>query len=190
MQYLLSSLIISFLTAITTAQQLIPSNLPSCAAQCTVLQQAQTGCTPAGGAPVTGQAQYQSCFCQSALLTQLYSDNTVQVCTTCSQSDMSTIQNWYKDYCGRGGAPVQGNGNQNQDQNNQNGQQTSTSTTSTQRPTQSPTRTANGNNQGVTQSENADDGRPWYAHPLPPYPIPYPSTNEHTPGCPPTGNGS
>jgi len=99
---------------------LISSTLPSCAQQCTVLQQAATGCTPAGGAPVANQATYQSCFCQSALLPSLLSTEAVQLCSTCPPSDMASIQSWvgtiydniecrsltewlqYKGLCGKG----------------------------------------------------------------------------------------
>lgn len=94
--------ILALITNVAT-QQLIPSNLPPCAQQCTALQQGQTGCVPAGGAPVTNSGIYQSCFCQSALLSQLYTPNPVQLCTSCSGSDMSTIQQWYKGFCGKGG---------------------------------------------------------------------------------------
>ncbi|KKA21758.1 Integral membrane protein [Rasamsonia emersonii CBS 393.64] len=47
------------------------STFPACALSCTTLQQAQSGCVPPA-APVSNQATYVSCFCQSALLTSLH----------------------------------------------------------------------------------------------------------------------
>ena len=149
MRYLLPAL----LAPLITAQQLIPQNLPSCVQQCPALQQGQTGCTPAGGAPVTSQGTYQSCFCQSALLTQLYSPNPIQFCSTCSTTDMSTIQNWYKSFCERGGAPVANNGQQPAPP--------ATLSTSTIRPTNSPTSGARTTDpKGSTESD--EDEGPWY----------------------------
>ena len=156
MNRLFLPLLIAIITPLISAQQLIPNNLPSCAGQCTVLQQGQSGCTPAGGAPVTNQDTYKSCFCQSALLTQLFSDTAVQLCSTCQPSDMSTIQNWYKSYCGKGGAPVQGNGNGQ----NGNAQQPTTTSTSTAPPTTTPTAQSS-NQQGLPQSANNANNGPW-----------------------------
>ena len=104
--FLIPSLL-SLLTPIISAQtvNLLASNLPSCATQCTVLTNAQGSCTPPL-APVTSNEIYESCFCQSALLTPLYSSAAVQaVCPSCSASDMMTIQKWYQGVCpdsGRG----------------------------------------------------------------------------------------
>ena len=90
------------------AQTLLANNLPSCAQQCTTLLNAQSSCVPSGGAPVSNQATYQSCFCTSQLLTQLLSAQLVQLCPQCQAGDMVTIQNWYKGLCGQG-APVANN---------------------------------------------------------------------------------
>ena len=84
------------------AQTLLASSLPQCAQNCAQLVNAQSSCTPAGGAPVTNDATYKSCFCQSALLTQLYQPQPVQFCTQCSPQDMLTAQNWYKSFCASG----------------------------------------------------------------------------------------
>ena len=160
MKHLLFALLSALLNLLISAQQLLPPNLPTCAQKCEVLQQGQTGCTPAGGAPVSNQVTYQSCFCQSALLTQLYSNNAVQLCSSCPANDMATIQNWYKNYCGKGGAPLPGNGNGN-GQNGNNGQQqqpqspTSTSTALNTNPTTGT------NRQGVTKSANEPAQGPW-----------------------------
>lgn len=85
------------------AVTLLASNLPACATQCTVLTESESSCTPPL-APVTSNQIYESCFCQSALLTSLYSSAAVQgVCPLCSAADMSTIQNWYQDVCPNAG---------------------------------------------------------------------------------------
>ena len=105
--------VISLFAPIISAQAvtLLASNLPSCAQQCTVLTNAQSSCTPPL-APVTSDQIYESCFCQSALLTSLYSNAAVQgVCPSCSATDMLTIQKWYQGVCpntGKG-APNFGN---------------------------------------------------------------------------------
>ena len=94
--------LIVFIAAQTV--NLLPSNLPACAQQCTILTQAQGSCTPPL-APVTTDTIYESCFCQSALLTSLYSNTNAQLCTSCSSTDMATIQQWYQGVCpdnGRG----------------------------------------------------------------------------------------
>ncbi|KAL9123822.1 MAG: hypothetical protein Q9217_006788 [Psora testacea] len=67
---------------------------------------------------------------------------------------MTTIQNWYKNFCGRGGAPVPDNG-----------QQPTTSTTSSTSATGATNKPTGGstisNQQGVTESEN--DGT-WFSN--------------------------
>lgn len=110
-------------TALTAAQNNLPSNLPACAQQCTIITNAQQSCA-------SNQAAYQSCFCQSALLSQLYSPQPVQLCTQCSATDMSAIQSWYKGTCQQGGAPAANN------------QPTTTPITTTSPPTTNPTTTA------------------------------------------------
>lgn len=159
----LLTLLLTTLPPLTLSQQLIPTNLPSCAQSCTVLQQGQTGCVPAGGAPQASQGIYQSCFCQSALLTQLYSNTAVQLCSNCDAGDMATIQNWYQTYCGKGGSQVAapgGNGQQTQQQQQQ-------TTTPTVQATTDPTTSAGANTQagqnvGGVSVANADASKgPW-----------------------------
>ena len=97
--------IISLLTPFISAQtvNLLASNLPSCASQCTMLTNAASSCTPPL-APVTSDQIYESCFCQSALLTSLYSSAAVQgVCPSCSSADMLSIQKWYQGVCPNAG---------------------------------------------------------------------------------------
>ena len=105
MRSLIIATLFYFLAPIISAQAvtLLASNLPACATQCTVLTQAESSCTPPL-APVTSNQIYESCFCQSALLTSLYSSAAVQgVCPSCSAADMSTIQNWYQGVCPNAG---------------------------------------------------------------------------------------
>ncbi|MCJ1304362.1 hypothetical protein MMC08_007174 [Hypocenomyce scalaris] len=109
-------LLLAVLATMSAAQQatILPATLPACAAQCTPLDQAQTGCVPPA-APVTNQATYQSCFCQSAYLSSLYASGASTLCgAACSAADMSSIQSWYQGFCpqqaaaanGGAGAPV------------------------------------------------------------------------------------
>ncbi|KAK4691999.1 hypothetical protein P7C71_g5121, partial [Lecanoromycetidae sp. Uapishka_2] len=90
------------LLAPTLAQNLIPSSFPSCAQQCSLLQQAATSC-------MSNPTAAQSCFCQSALLSQLYGASPVSICSQCSAADMLTIQNGYKSTCKAEGAPAAAN---------------------------------------------------------------------------------
>jgi hypothetical protein len=74
------------------------SKLPACAKQCTVLAQAEGGCVPPA-APVTSQGIYQSCVCQSALLTQLHTSGAVCQTTGCSADDAAKITTYYNALC-------------------------------------------------------------------------------------------
>ena len=113
MRSFLIASVFSLLTPVISAQAvtLLASNLPACATQCTVLTNAQGSCTPPL-APVTSNDIYESCFCQSALLTPFYSSAAVQgVCPSCSPADMLTVQKWYQGVCPNAGkgAPNFGN---------------------------------------------------------------------------------
>lgn len=88
---------------LTAAQTIIPPTIPVCAQTCTILLDAQRGCVPPA-APSTNQEIYQSCFCLSALLTQLPSSPSV-VCPACSSGDQGLLQSWFSDLC-KPGAPV------------------------------------------------------------------------------------
>ena len=92
--------------ALVQAQQptLLPTSLPACAQTCPVLIQAQSGCIPPA-APITNQATYQSCFCQSGYLTSLKTSSTNICAPQCSDPDFTTIDSWYKGLCGVNNAP-------------------------------------------------------------------------------------
>ena len=102
-----SAFILSFLLvfrSLTTAQQLsiLPTNIPSCAQSCTILQLAQAACLPPAS-PNGNAATYQSCFCQSSYLTVLrlpISDGRGNVCRRqCSDDDYGKIVAGYLQFC-------------------------------------------------------------------------------------------
>ncbi|KAF2740320.1 hypothetical protein EJ04DRAFT_548380 [Polyplosphaeria fusca] len=85
--------------ALATAQSVIDySKLPQCARGCTVLQQAESNCLPPA-APVSQQAIYQSCVCQSTLLTQLHASGSQCQQTGCSSDDAQKISQYYIALC-------------------------------------------------------------------------------------------
>ena len=100
-----SAILVLINTALSTAQSAtsqIPNTLPACAQACTALTQASQSCA-------SNQATYQSCFCQSALLTSLKTSSTNNVCAPqCGDTDFATIASWYNGQCGTSaaGAPT------------------------------------------------------------------------------------
>ncbi|KAL9079616.1 MAG: hypothetical protein Q9157_001501 [Trypethelium eluteriae] len=96
MNLLSRALVILAILPVVSTQQLLQygtNQLPSCAQGCTLLNQAQSACVPPA-APVTNQAQYQSCFCQSAYLRTLYQSPNGVCDANCGQSDLVKIQQW------------------------------------------------------------------------------------------------
>jgi hypothetical protein len=99
-------LVAAAFTTVAIAQTIIPSaasaSFPACALSCTLLIEAQNDCVPPS-APVTNQATYNSCFCQSSLLAQLRlsPDGTCDVyCPV--ESDRRLLQSWYIGLCASG----------------------------------------------------------------------------------------
>lgn len=88
------------LTQATTLLNFATGALPSCANTCTALYNAQDACVPPA-APVTNQAIYQSCFCQSAYLAPLYTSPAGVCDQACGGADLTKIQSWYKGLCGQ-----------------------------------------------------------------------------------------
>jgi len=85
--------------AAVSAQSVLDfSKLPACARQCPVLAQAEGGCVPPA-APVTNQGIYQSCVCQSALLTGLHQSGALCQATGCSAEDATKITTYYNALC-------------------------------------------------------------------------------------------
>ncbi|KAF2237678.1 hypothetical protein EV356DRAFT_530001 [Viridothelium virens] len=106
MNLLSRALVILAILPVVSTQQLLQygtNQLPSCAQGCTLLNQAQSACVPPA-APVTNQAQYQSCFCQSAYLRTLYQSPNGVCDANCGQSDLVKIQQWYTGLCNSGAA--------------------------------------------------------------------------------------
>ncbi|KAL1637688.1 hypothetical protein SLS58_009219 [Diplodia intermedia] len=107
---LLRVLVVSFialLPSLAHAQTLIDfSQLPACASTCTNFVNAQTGCVPPAAA-VTTQQTYVSCFCQSALLTNLRAGSGADCASVCpNAADQTSIQQWYAAFCASGGQAV------------------------------------------------------------------------------------
>lgn len=161
MKSFLVASVFSLLAPIISAQSvtLLASNLPACASQCTVLINAEGSCTPPL-APATSDGIYESCFCQSALLTSLYSSAAVQgVCPSCSAADMLTIQKWYQGVCPNAGKGAPNFGTLA-------GGTITSSTAATPGPTTSTAKTApipsptNSNQQDSNSSTNPTPG-PW-----------------------------
>ncbi|THW32208.1 hypothetical protein D6D19_09739 [Aureobasidium pullulans] len=97
--------IVASLAASAMAQQLLvysDSALPSCAQQCTILQNAQTGCIPPA-APVTDAVIYESCFCQSGYLTPLKAAGSTLCSDVCEAADVAKIATWYQSNCADNG---------------------------------------------------------------------------------------
>jgi hypothetical protein len=75
------------------------TKIPACARQqCAILDQAEKNCVPPA-APVTQQAIYQSCLCQSALLTPLHSSGSLCQTAGCSGDDAAKISQYYNALC-------------------------------------------------------------------------------------------
>lgn len=91
--------LIALAAASAVAQSVLDfTKLPECARQCVVLAQAEGGCVPPA-APVTTQQIYQSCVCQSALLTGLKSSGATCQATGCSADDAAKITTYYNALC-------------------------------------------------------------------------------------------
>ncbi|KAG5288317.1 integral membrane protein [Histoplasma ohiense] len=86
-------------------QSLIPTTgsaaFPGCAVACPLLHEAQANCVPPA-APVTNQATYSLCFCQSTLLRALRSSPNRVCDAVCPPTDLITLQKWYAQFCATG----------------------------------------------------------------------------------------
>lgn len=137
--------------ASAVAQSVIDySKLPECAHQCAVLQQAEASCLPPA-APVSNQGIYQSCVCQSALLTTLHTSGQLCSSTTpvCSADDATKISQYYIALC---------NGPVVQPQT----PSTLTTTTSTATAATGTAAAAGAGGKGVTNTSSDDKG--WQVH--------------------------
>lgn len=94
--------------ALTVAQQslLLPDSLPACVQQCPNLLNAAILCVPPS-APTAPQSTYNSCFCQSALLTTLSISPSVSLCPgICNDADYALVVEWYTTFCPTNGPPA------------------------------------------------------------------------------------
>lgn len=151
--------IVTSLVAAASAQQLLvygDSALPSCAQQCTSLQNAQTGCIPPA-APVTDATIYESCFCQSGYLTTLKAAGSTICSDVCDASDVAKIATWYQSNCADNGvaaAAKVGAGTTTDS--------TSTTAASTVASSHSTsTSTSSSSSEGTSSSQNADPHHDW-----------------------------
>ncbi|KAF2804146.1 uncharacterized protein BDZ99DRAFT_153596 [Mytilinidion resinicola] len=139
------------LSSRASAQSVIDyTKLPACAKQCSILSQAEANCVPPA-APVTNQDTYQSCFCQSGLLTTLKTSPSLcqssATNTICTPQDATTIEQYYVALCN--GPTVQP-------------AETTTTTTSTATSTAAGTATgtASAGNKGVSENSSNND---WFS---------------------------
>lgn len=109
-RFLLSILASVALYDAVTAQSIVPtaatSAFPSCAVSCTVLLQAQTQCIPPAVA-TSNDLTYENCFCQSTLLSALYSTPDAICAAECTaESDRTELQSWFENFCQQVGQGV------------------------------------------------------------------------------------
>lgn len=154
--------IVASLAAVASAQQLLvysDTALPSCAQQCTVLQNAQTGCIPPA-APVTDALIYESCFCQSGYLTTLKSAGSTICSDVCEASDVAKIASWYQSNCADNGAAAAArvSAGTATDSTTATGVSTVASTLST---STSGSSSSSSSSQGSSSSQNADSHHDW-----------------------------
>ena len=99
------------ITPLVLAQTaILPSSasngFPQCALGCGTLQSAASSCE---ADPSGQQSIIDSCFCQSALLTDLKSNPSAVCGSSCtSSSDLSSLQTWYNNFCSSGGNTAAG----------------------------------------------------------------------------------
>ncbi|KAH7131894.1 hypothetical protein B0J11DRAFT_503083 [Dendryphion nanum] len=87
------------LSAVVAESVINFGQLPACAkASCAVLTQADANCVPPA-APVTNQGIYQSCVCESALLTGLKASGTLCQTAGCSAEDATKISQYFIALC-------------------------------------------------------------------------------------------
>ncbi|KAH0156119.1 hypothetical protein KCU67_g8445, partial [Aureobasidium melanogenum] len=152
--------IVASLAAAASAQQLLvygDSALPSCAQQCTILQNAQTGCIPPA-APVTDATIYESCFCQSGYLTTLKAAGSTICSDVCDASDVAKIASWYQSNCADNGvaAAAKVSAGATTDSTTTTPASTATSSQSTS------TSTSSSSSQSTSSSQDPDPHHDWW----------------------------
>lgn len=85
--------------AILPASATSDDAFPSCAVNCSLLQQAQTDCASVLGNDHDDYATIASCFCQSSLIDRLHSGPDGVCDHVCTASDRALLHAWYGRYC-------------------------------------------------------------------------------------------
>ncbi|ETN38460.1 uncharacterized protein HMPREF1541_06495 [Cyphellophora europaea CBS 101466] len=141
---------------LSSAQNFVPStglgNFPACAANCAVLQQAQSTCLAQTGQQSSSLAA-ENCFCQSPTLQALYTTPDAVCVAECptQQPDRVNLRTWFTSFCSQVGQGV-----------DPNAPTTSTTiVTSTSTNTNGPTSTSGSTSSGQQQSNNKDES--WFA---------------------------
>lgn len=76
-----------------------PNALPACAAQCTPLYSAQSGCVPPAAPGGRTVDQQRTCFCQSSFLQALYASPNGVCDQACPAAQLSQMRNWFTSSC-------------------------------------------------------------------------------------------
>lgn len=137
---------------LSSAQSIIPSgasgNFPACAANCAVLQQAQSTCAAQTGQQ-SSALNTENCFCQSATLQALYSTPDAVCVAECpTESDRVGLRTWFTSFCSQVGQGVNPNSATT-------GATATTVVTSTSTNTNAPTSTAG---TAATSQQNSGNG--------------------------------
>ncbi|KFA63629.1 hypothetical protein S40285_03181, partial [Stachybotrys chlorohalonatus IBT 40285] len=139
----------------TTIPPFADSNiLPSCAAFCGPLYDANGGCVPPAVAPADDSV-YTACFCSNAVVAP-FSTGVAGVCdgACTATADLSSIAGWFRDICSVQNNDDNNNGGDNNGGNqNGNGQTTATTTT----------RGSSGSN-GSNSGANSGGGGDWLSN--------------------------
>lgn len=131
-------------------QPILPSTLPACAQTCPNLIQGQNACI-APVNPPPGGTYGIPCLCAFPPLGPLKADAPAQLCATCSPTDNTAIQAWFKGACGLGGGATP----------SVNGQTTSTTTPTSTLSTKGPAPTFNGATAGNSANRSNDPDGSW-----------------------------
>ena len=162
----LTALFVLLLANVTSAQSVLdPAALPPCAEECTILQQAQSGCVPPA-APATDQQTYESCFCQSVFLQPLFtSPNGVcdQFCT--ERSDLVQIQGWFTGLCQAQAGVQPSSDDGEEDDGSQRGDVLTLEEDPAAEPADDDDDDANGTDAATEDGSVSDNGN-WYASPV------------------------
>ena len=105
LRHVLVLTVLSLTPLVSSQASILPAQagngFPQCGFSCTQLTSAAASCQ---ADPSGQQAIITSCFCQSALLTSLHtSPNGVCDAACTNAGDLSSLMNWYNNFCASGG---------------------------------------------------------------------------------------